>query len=369
MSNIRRDKHRDAIGGWVCKCFFATLLFVAFCISTRAASPVWLNQIRLSAINGYPDHPLAVINGKTVSSGEGCELKLKGQNVQLQCLEIHEQSLLVQIQGVSSPCELTYAGIVLPPEPTPPPAMAQPSPPPVMPAPVLPVQLFVPSQPVLNIPSNSGEFHKAKLIFGGIVCGLVLGFALGFGINKLQIRQNIGEAMLAEVIDANFSRPHLLLNNVTLPTAEGTTQIDHILVADTGIFVIETKHYQGWIFGNPKESQWTQMIYRHKSRFPNPLRQNYGHVKALQALFNLPEDNFRSIVVFTGNAEFKSDLGSEVLHLADLIPFLEAERPVLFDERKMAYIIGRIEMFRKRRSLETDEYHISYIRARISGRR
>ncbi len=34
-----------------------------------------------------------------------------------------------------------------------------------------------------------------------------------------------------------------VLNNVTLRTEEGTTQIDHVLVAPTSTFVIETKHY------------------------------------------------------------------------------------------------------------------------------
>ena len=157
------------------------------------------------------------------------------------------------------------------------------------------------------------------------------------------------------------------MNNVTLPTSNGTTQIDHILVADTGIFVIETKHYSGWIFGNPQDSQWTQTIYRKKSRFQNPLRQNYGHVKTLQSLFDLTEDCFHSVVVFTGDAEFKTDLGPKVVQLAGLIPFLSAERPALFDERKIASIIGRIEMKRERRSLETDEYHINRVRSQLAS--
>jgi hypothetical protein len=158
------------------------------------------------------------------------------------------------------------------------------------------------------------------------------------------------------------------LNNVTLPTVDGTTQIDHILVADTGIFVIEAKHYTGWIFGDPSERHWTQTIYRHKTRFPNPIHQNYGHVKTLQSLFDLPESHFHSVVVFTSDAEFKSDLGPNVLHLAALIPFLTANRPVVLDERKMTYVVGRIEMKRERRSVETDEYHINHLRNRHGGK-
>jgi len=36
------------------------------------------------------------------------------------------------------------------------------------------------------------------------------------------------------------------------------------------------------------------------------------------------------------------------------------------DERQAAYVVGPIEMKRLRRSLETDEYHLNYVRRRIS---
>jgi hypothetical protein len=139
-------------------------------------------------------------------------------------------------------------------------------------------------------------------------------------------------------------------------------------VAVTGIFVIESKDYSGWIFGGPEQSQWTQVIYKVKNRFKNPVHQNYGHVKALQSLFSLPEDNFMSVVVFTGNAEFKSDLGPNVVQCDQLIDFLKQQRPVLFDKRKIAYIVGRIEMKRRRWSLETDEYHLESIRRKLRQR-
>ena len=73
-----------------------------------------------------------------------------------------------------------------------------------------------------------------------------------------------------------------------------------------------------------------------------------------------------SVVVFTGNAEFKTNLGPNVIKLPDLIPFLSNQRPVIFDERKMTYVVGRIEMKRIHRSVETDEYHINYVRRRIA---
>jgi hypothetical protein len=204
----------------------------------------------------------------------------------------------------------------------------------------------------------AAAFVATLALLGGVALGLFAGRLPGF-------RKNIGEALVANAIITHYRRPHVLMNNVTLPTQEGTTQIDHVLVADVGIFVIETKHYSGWIFGQPDDMRWTQVIYRTKNRFQNPIRQNYRHAKALQALFTLSADAFFPVVVFTGDAEFKSHLGPAVIKLPGLIDFLSVERPVLFDQRKMAYLVGRIEMTRMRWSLETDEYHLNSVRQHI----
>jgi hypothetical protein len=184
---------------------------------------------------------------------------------------------------------------------------------------------------------------------------------------KLLIRQNMGEALVANTL-SKLHCFHVLINNVTLPTGGGTTQIDHILITEAGVFIIETKHYTGWILGNPRDDKWTQVIYRTKNRFQNPLHQNYGHVKTVQALFKLPESAFIGAVVFTGNAELRTNLGPNTMLLDQLLGFIEERREKILDERQMAYVVGRIEMKRLGRSSETDEYHVNYVRKMISQR-
>jgi len=74
--------------------------------------------------------------------------------------------------------------------------------------------------------------------------------------------QNIGEVLVRKVLTNNLPRGSWhLLNNVTLQFENGTTQIDHVLVSRFGVFVIETKHYKGWIFGDDKSREWTQVIW------------------------------------------------------------------------------------------------------------
>ena len=54
------------------------------------------------------------------------------------------------------------------------------------------------------------------------------------------------------------SNRYASFRNVTLPTPDGTTQIDHIFVSQFGVFVVETKNMKGWIFGSERQAQWTQ---------------------------------------------------------------------------------------------------------------
>ena len=96
------------------------------------------------------------------------------------------------------------------------------------------------------------------------------------------------------------SQTYHLIKNVTFPTEDGTTQIDHVIVSIYGIFVIETKNYKGWIFGREKQKEWTQQIYKTKNKFQNPLRQNYKHTKTLEKLLNLSDKEIYSVIVFIG---------------------------------------------------------------------
>ena len=91
----------------------------------------------------------------------------------------------------------------------------------------------------------------------------------------------IGEFIVNVIF--KFSLPkdqYHLIKNVTLPTDDGTTQIDHIIVSKFGIFVVETKNMKGWIFGNATQKQWTQKIYKFSTKFQNPIHQNYKHLKS-----------------------------------------------------------------------------------------
>ena len=59
-----------------------------------------------------------------------------------------------------------------------------------------------------------------------------------------------GERLVAQRLRDGLPEEYRIMNDVYLPLPDGTTtQIDHIVVSQYGIFVVETKTYSGWIFG------------------------------------------------------------------------------------------------------------------------
>ena len=127
---------------------------------------------------------------------------------------------------------------------------------------------------------------------------------------------NAGELRVRSVLTRRYP-DWPLLNDVLLPSGGGTAQIDHILVSPGGVFVIETKDMNGWIFASPGQQRWTQTfmagrwsrmvgIKSKQFSFYNPLLQNEGHARALVKLGVIDPWEIRPVAVFVGDAELKT---------------------------------------------------------------
>jgi hypothetical protein len=143
-----------------------------------------------------------------------------------------------------------------------------------------------------------------------------------------------------------------LFHDVTLDSARGPTQIDHIVLSRFGVFVIETKNYKGWIFGDAKSKQWTQTLYRKKSKFQNPLRQNYKHVKAIQSFLSVESRCVHSVVVFVGDSKFKTYLPENVTTLRGLVPYIRSKRELLLNSWRVAAMDSRLSARKAGRETE-----------------
>ena len=134
-----------------------------------------------------------------------------------------------------------------------------------------------------------------------------------------------------------------ILRNVYVPRKDGgTTEIDVLFITCKGIFVIESKNYSGYIFGNSEQSRWTETLYAgrgflgqkkvEKHHFYNPIWQNRTHINYLKRYLGM-DIPFYSFIVFSDGCEFKnvtysrdcnvcyrSDLNREIKQLWSMTP-------------------------------------------------
>ena len=191
------------------------------------------------------------------------------------------------------------------------------------------------------------DFNSVLWKAGAIIAGIFV-LRIVWMVVRPRVCGAFGETLLAAVLRRKLDASiYHVLNDIYLPLDDGsTTQIDHVVVSPFGVFVIETKTYKGWIFGNPRDAQWTQVLHRRKSRFQNPLRQNYLHVQRLMGLTGLMADVVHSVVAFSGEATFKTKLPPEVMHFADVADYILSYKSKMIppdDGEGIVATIGRVD--------------------------
>ncbi len=157
---------------------------------------------------------------------------------------------------------------------------------------------------------------------------------------------------------------YVQLHDVTLNTPDGTTQIDHVVVSRFGIFAIETKNMQGWIFGSGWQAEWTQKIYKRTFRFQNPLRQNYKHTQALQTLLQVPPESIHSVIVFVGNSTFKTAMPAYVTYARGCTDFILSFNRPIFDNQQVQDLALELRARRLARTWATRQAHVQQLQQR-----
>lgn len=154
------------------------------------------------------------------------------------------------------------------------------------------------------------------------------------------------------------------VDDVTLPSMDGSTQIDHILLSRYGVFVIETKNMAGWIFGDEHQAQWTQQLYRRRYRFQNPLRQNYRHLKAVQQALALEENQLHSVVNFIGSSTFKTPMPAHVTQGGGFLTYIQGFKTAVFTPEDVAVLRTRLQQARLAPGHTTRQQHLAHLQQR-----
>lgn len=142
-----------------------------------------------------------------------------------------------------------------------------------------------------------------------------------------------GEYLTSKIIERHALQSHKQLLNVYIPkrNSDELTEIDLLYIDRTGLYVMESKNYSGWIFGTETQQQWTQtMPNKKKYKFFNPIRQNATHIRAIQDFLDLPKEAIHSVIVFSERCTLKKvGVTSQNVHVIkreDLMRFIQTQK-------------------------------------------
>lgn len=124
---------------------------------------------------------------------------------------------------------------------------------------------------------------------------------------KAKLKGDVGEFAASLALKYGTNEKLNIVKNVFVPLPNGkTAEIDLIIIHSTGIYVIECKNYSGWIFGSAENKNWTQSFANGKKyTFYNPIVQNKYHINSLAKYLSVPENYFKSYIVFGEQSELK----------------------------------------------------------------
>jgi len=213
---------------------------------------------------------------------------------------------------------------------------------------------------------NTNLFYTFLLLF------LFALLARWFKSKEAEWLGSLGEYKVRKEINKieESSEKYKSFHDLYIPKQDGSTsQIDHIILSDHGLYVIETKNYSGWIFGDETSKYWTQVIYKRKEKFLNPIIQNKGHIKALrnwlgEEFAHIP---IHSVVVLLPRAKFKSEVhfsNAYVIYPKQLKQVLEQHRTSEIDGETKQQLIRKLETViakNKQQQKEIKKRHVQTI--------
>lgn len=165
------------------------------------------------------------------------------------------------------------------------------------------------------------EFNHALLsnLWYWIILLLCILIIFTYKILGAKIIGWFGELWTKQELNKLPKDKYKILNNILIKVNDNTYQIDHVIVSSYGIFSIETKQYNGYITGNKYDKNWIRHEGKNKYYYTNPIRQNYGHVKALSSLLNIYESKIFNIVCIPSKARLKIEHDDELVRVSAII--------------------------------------------------
>lgn len=124
-------------------------------------------------------------------------------------------------------------------------------------------------------------------------------------LSKLK-KGNIGEQIIFNEIDKLDIYKKIIVN-VKIPTKNSDTQIDLIIITCNGIYVVESKNWNGIISRSKKDDWYVIYSFKIRKRVNSPVKQNQYHIDYLSKFLTLNPAYFKSYIVFNKKNKLKDN--------------------------------------------------------------
>lgn len=135
-----------------------------------------------------------------------------------------------------------------------------------------------------------------------------------------------------------------VLRDVFLPRLDGKglTRLPFVVVARSGVFVIQPQRESGLISGGPKDDRWTVVHGGREHSFTNPVLRSAYHARALARYLELPEALICSVIYFDQEVRFATPQGPNVL-TSGLTRFIMSHKAELLTGGMVQNVCERID--------------------------
>ena len=174
-----------------------------------------------------------------------------------------------------------------------------------------------------------------------------------------KITGKAGEFWVKREVNKLPKDEYIVYNDLMLQIDENkTTQIDHLVISKHGLFVIETKQWNGYVYGKKEEHNCIYKAGNKKVYINNPLRQNYGHKETLKKLLNLEDKQIIPLVCVSGRGTFKVN-SNEIIYINDLLTRIQSyEENTIDNIQEIVDIINKSNIIDKEKRKE----HIKHVK-------
>jgi restriction system protein len=92
------------------------------------------------------------------------------------------------------------------------------------------------------------------------------------------------------------------------------------------------------------------------------LYQNYKHVKTLESLLGLNEQQVHSVIVFVGDSTFKTQMPENVTYGGGYARYIKSKKTPVLNESEVIDIVGCIKQGRLTPSFKTNREHVRHVK-------